>query len=263
MDAYTLVEPPVRRKLEELLLTWKEPPQTGLTTTPVFPVDVTRKIETALLKAKTLALQLEQRRQREMLVSGLVQRRHTPPTNYPNNQPEWNGNNTVRAINYSGSLAHSLQNMVNVYPTTGPSNQDILLGEIRNMLTIVTHTLLLHPADEAARTQATAINQLQSILQTSALPYDQIELVRQQLAALPIQQRPQRETATPPIPDLMQQDRNTDSLLQSLRAAGLHRTETTASPAPLIPTVQPLTINANAANLRKSDLELTTVSLQK
>ena len=87
--------------------------------------------------------------------------------------------------------------------------------------------------------------------------------MRQQLAALPIQQRPQRETATPPIPDLMQQDRNTESLFQSLRAAGLLRAETTATPIPPLPTVRPLAINANAANLRISDLELTSVSLQK
>ena len=257
MDAYTLVEPPVRRKLEELLSTWKEPPPTGLSTTPVFPVDVTRKIESALLKAKTVALQLEQRRQREMVASGLTQHRNTPPINYS----EWNGN-PVRA---TGVFAHSLQNMMNLYPPqTGPSNQDILLGEIRNMLTIVTHTLLLNPADEAARTQATALNQLQSILQTSALPYDQIESVRQQLAALPIQQRPQQQTTTPPIPDFLQQDQNTESLLQSLRAAGLLGAPgSIASPIPQIPTVQPLAINANAANLRNSDLELNSISLQK
>jgi pre-mRNA cleavage complex 2 protein Pcf11 len=94
MDSYTLVEPPVRRKLEELLSTWKEPPQIGLTTTPVFPVDVTRKIETALSKARNLALQLEQRRQREMVASGLAQQRNTPPITYP----EWNGNPVRAAV---------------------------------------------------------------------------------------------------------------------------------------------------------------------
>ena len=82
-------------------------------------------------------------------------------------------------------------------------------------------------------------------------------------ATVAIQKRPQRETATPPILDLMQQDQNTESLLQSLRAAGLLRTETTGSPVPPIPTVKPLAINANAANLRNSDLELTSSSLQK
>ena len=119
MDAYTLVEPPVRRKFEELLSTWKEPPATGLTSSPVFPADVTRKIETALLKAKTLALQLEQRRQREMIASGLIQHRNTPPVHL---HPEWNGN-PVRVFNDSGSLAYSFQNMVNVYPPSLPPLQ--------------------------------------------------------------------------------------------------------------------------------------------
>jgi pre-mRNA cleavage complex 2 protein Pcf11 len=82
MDAYTLVDISLRRKFEELLLTWKEPTSTG-NMTPIFPADVTRKIETALLRAKTLALQLEQRRQREVAASGLTQHRNTPTLNYP------------------------------------------------------------------------------------------------------------------------------------------------------------------------------------
>ena len=261
MDAYTLVEPPLRRKLEELLFTWKQPPPTGLTSSPVFPVDVTRKIETALLKAKTLAVQLEQRRQREMAASGLAHHQNGPPINYPN-QPGWNGN-PVRAFN--GSFAHSFQNMVNVYPPQmGPSNQDILLGEIRNLLTIVAHTLLLNPADEEAARQAAALNQLQTILQTSVLPYDQVEAVRQQLAALPIQQPRPQATATPPIPEPSPADRAADTLLESLRAAGLLGASiSTPPPVPQVPAVQPLAVNSNAANLRNSDLELTSSSLQK
>jgi pre-mRNA cleavage complex 2 protein Pcf11 len=86
MDAYTLVDISLRRKFEELLLTWKEPTSTG-NMAPVFPADVTRKLETALLRAKTLALQLEQRRQREMAASGLTQHRNTPILNY---QMGWN-----------------------------------------------------------------------------------------------------------------------------------------------------------------------------
>jgi pre-mRNA cleavage complex 2 protein Pcf11 len=261
MDAYTLVEPPVRRKFEELLSTWKEPPPGGMSSSPVFPVDVTRRIETQLLKAKTVALQLEQRRQREMAAAGLAPHRNTPPLNYPP-PTGWNGN-PVRAIN--GFIAHSFQNMVNVYPAqVGPSNQDILLGEIRDLLTSVTHTLLLNPADEAARSQATALNQLQNILQTSALPYEQIEAVRQQLASLPIlQNRPQR-TSTPPSVEFTQQDQNAESLLQSLQAAGLLRSSGNApTSAPQVVTVQPLAINPNTANLRNSDLELTSSSLQK
>ena len=94
MDAYTLVDPPVRRKFEELLHTWKEASPSGTTMTPVFPLDITRKIENALLKAKTLALQLEQRRQREIEAAGLSQHRNTPPINF---QPGWNSN-PVRGV---------------------------------------------------------------------------------------------------------------------------------------------------------------------
>jgi len=260
MDAYTLVEPPVRRKFEELLSTWKEPPPGGMSSSPVFPADVTRRIETQLLKAKTVALQLEQRRQREMAAAGLAQHRNTPPLNYPS-QTGWNGN-PVRAFN--GFITHSFQNMVNVYPPPmGPSNQDFLLGEIRDLLTTVTHTLQLNPADEAARSQATALNQLQTILQTSALPNEQIEAVRQQLASIPIvQNRPQR-TSTPPSIEFAQQDQNAESLLQSLQAAGLLRASGAPTSVPQVTTVQPLAINPNTANLRNSDLELTSSSLQK
>lgn len=263
MDAYTLVDSPLRRKFEELLPTWKEPPPAGMTATPVFPLDVTRRIESALLKAKTLALQLEQRRQREMEASGLAHHRNTPPSNYPN-QSGWNGN-SVRAINYSGSLAHSYQNMVNAYPhpQMGPSNQEVLLGEIRNLLTTVTHALLLNPTDEAARTQATALNQLQNILQTTTLPHDQIESVRQQLAALPLHQHGPQQTSTPPIPELTPHDQNAELLLQSLRDAGLLDAPIPTSAVSQLPTIKPLAINANAANLRNSDLEFTSSSLQK
>ena len=277
MDAYTLIEPPVRRKFEELLSTWKEPPPTGIYPMPVFPQDVTRKIETALLKAKTVALQLEQRRQREMAAAGLLQHRNTPPIPFTQQQqPEWGGN-LVRAHNYSVSTAYSLQSMVNTYPPpsvpsvsplvpSGPSNQEVLLAEIRNLLYAVSQTLLLNPADEAARTQAAALDQLQKILQTSVLPYDQVEAVRQQLAALPIAQQRPPQTTTPPIVESPPpaEDRNAESLLNSLRAAGLLGVPATStSSVPQIPMIQPLAVNTNAPNLRNSDLELTSASLQK
>jgi hypothetical protein len=139
-----------------------------------------------------------------------------------------------------------------VYPQAGPSNQDILLGEIRNLLTIVTHTVLLNPTDKASQTQLSALNQLQTILQTSALPYEQIEQVRQQLSSLAIHE-PQ-QTTTPPVPELGQ-GQEAETLLESLRAAGL------LGVAP-VPVVQPV-VTPNILNLRNSDLEMTSVSLQK
>ena len=63
MGAYSLVNQQTRRKLDEMLKTWKEPVPGSQETSPVFPHDTTRQIETALLKARTTALQLQQQNQ--------------------------------------------------------------------------------------------------------------------------------------------------------------------------------------------------------
>lgn len=62
MNAYTLVDAQTRRKLDEMLKTWKEPVPGSLDTRPVFPPDITRNIESALIKARTAALQQQQSR---------------------------------------------------------------------------------------------------------------------------------------------------------------------------------------------------------
>jgi pre-mRNA cleavage complex 2 protein Pcf11 len=60
MEAYAVVDSNTRRKMEEMLKTWKEPVPGSIDTRPVFPSDVTRPIETALIKARTSALQAHQ-----------------------------------------------------------------------------------------------------------------------------------------------------------------------------------------------------------
>ncbi|KAI1210430.1 uncharacterized protein F4807DRAFT_65863 [Annulohypoxylon truncatum] len=59
MDAYASVDMATRRKMDEMLRTWKEPVPGSLDTRPVFPPDVTRPIENALIKARTTALQTQ------------------------------------------------------------------------------------------------------------------------------------------------------------------------------------------------------------
>lgn len=60
MNAYTLVDSQTRKKLDEMLKTWKEPVPGSLDTRPVFPTEITRSIENALIKARTAALQQQQ-----------------------------------------------------------------------------------------------------------------------------------------------------------------------------------------------------------
>lgn len=73
MNAYSLVNTQVRKKLDEMLRTWKEPVPGSQDPRPVFPGETTRPIETALIKARTATAQLQQqqaRSQQEMLGRG-------------------------------------------------------------------------------------------------------------------------------------------------------------------------------------------------
>ena len=51
--------------MDEMLKTWKEPVPGSMDTRPVFPPEVTRPIENALIKARTSALHLEQQRSQQ------------------------------------------------------------------------------------------------------------------------------------------------------------------------------------------------------
>jgi pre-mRNA cleavage complex 2 protein Pcf11 len=57
MNAYTLVDGNVRKKLDETLKTWREPVPGSLSTTPVFRLDITQRIVDALSKARLAAQQ--------------------------------------------------------------------------------------------------------------------------------------------------------------------------------------------------------------
>ncbi|KAL2160220.1 hypothetical protein VTH06DRAFT_1393 [Thermothelomyces fergusii] len=60
MGAYTKVDNATRRKMDEMLKTWKEPVPGSLSTKPVFPLDQVRPIENALMAARNAAYAAQQ-----------------------------------------------------------------------------------------------------------------------------------------------------------------------------------------------------------
>lgn len=64
MGAYATVDPQTRRKMDEMLKTWKEPVPGSIDTRPVFPPDIVQPIENALIKIRTAALEAQQASQR-------------------------------------------------------------------------------------------------------------------------------------------------------------------------------------------------------
>ncbi|GAB1312995.1 mRNA 3' end processing factor [Madurella fahalii] len=60
MGAYTKVDNATRRKMDEMLKTWKEPVPGSISTKPVFPMELVRPIENALMAARSAALAAQQ-----------------------------------------------------------------------------------------------------------------------------------------------------------------------------------------------------------
>ena len=85
MNAYCLVDSAVRKKLDEMLKTWKSPVPGSQEKRPVFPPEITKNIENALIQAKTLALKQQQQQARNQ--QDMLRRRYpsaAPSTPYQN-----------------------------------------------------------------------------------------------------------------------------------------------------------------------------------
>lgn len=110
MEAYALVDNNVRRKMDEMLKTWKEPVPGSIDVRPVFPQDVTRPIENALIKARTSAIQATQeqaRTQQQYMGRGRpipspapYRETPTPPNTYRQPQYSAHGNMQNYPQNY-------------------------------------------------------------------------------------------------------------------------------------------------------------------
>lgn len=97
MNAYASVDNATRRKMDEMLKTWKEPVPGSVDPRPVFSIETVRPIENALIKARASAFQAQQEHMRtEQQLLGGRNRPHsatpyretsTPPGGRPGYPP--------------------------------------------------------------------------------------------------------------------------------------------------------------------------------
>ncbi|KFY18901.1 hypothetical protein V493_08271 [Pseudogymnoascus sp. VKM F-4281 (FW-2241)] len=236
MEAYALVDNNVRRKMEEMLKTWKEPVPGSIDTRPVFLPEVTRPIENALIKARTSAIQAHQeyaRSQQQPIsknraVPSPVPFRNTatPPLQNPS-QPFGQQQN-MGAGQYSGSQypatygAQQQQQQPAQYQpppaATQPwqsqpaqsrgygvldDNIDTLNSDIARLITAAKSEFAQNPYDGSIQTRLKALLDLQSILGSQKLPPDQIALIKDQVKALSAASKPQAPPSQPapaPVP---------------------------------------------------------------
>ncbi|GKZ36173.1 hypothetical protein AbraIFM66950_007080 [Aspergillus brasiliensis] len=218
MNAYTLVDSQTRKKLDEMLKTWKEPVPGSLDTRPVFPPEITRSIESALIKARTAALQQQQARtQQDILARGRV---GTPPAwNSTPTPPQGMGRHPPAASQalpmhyqrngsghgYPPSQGESYSSRGTPTPQAQQRSAEVdlkaLNRDIDALIATARNDFANNPLDPSIQQRLKALLDLQGILQRQELTQEQLKLVRDQVSALaPKPAMPAPQTMAPSVP---------------------------------------------------------------
>lgn len=199
MNVYTLVDGNTRRKLDEMLNTWKQPAPGSLDTRPVFPPDITRNIESALIKARTAALQQQQARAQPDIL-GRSRGNGTPTgwTNSPaqnmsrpsqNQYPNTGHSNPVSLLASACHMSLPDSKLICVSQTPPQTHrQDIDLSYLNRDVDALIASAKIDfansPFNPVSQQRLKALVDLQAILQKQQLAPDQLKLVRDQVSAL-------------------------------------------------------------------------------
>ncbi|RAL61575.1 hypothetical protein DID88_009614 [Monilinia fructigena] len=280
MEAYALVSHDVRRKMDEMLKTWKEPVPGSIDTRPVFPPEVTRPIENALIKARTSALQQEQLRTQQQLMSrgrsavGQAPYRNTPtppnssrqpvypPPGYPQQYPPpVNGQQYSNQTN--GHMQHGLPQRpppaVQQYSQPSGSSASWQQSQSQGYQSPeASAEFAQSPYDSSIQTRLKALLDLQTILQTQRLPSDQIAMIKDQVAQLSGASQPAPKIPSPrpaPVATPTPQTQPQPTLSSLLGPGGLAALLARQAASSQIPTPPPLK-QLSQSNLLNQKLSL-------
>lgn len=241
MNAYTQVDSSTRRKLDEMLKTWKEPVPGSLDTRPVFASEITRGIESALIRARTAALKTNPPGPQDFLHRGRAN--GTPPgwTNSPT-PPHGMPRQPTHPYPNNGQ-APSLNHRADADLESLNRDLDALVASARL-------EFANSPFHQPSQQRLKALLDLQGILQKQQLTPDQMKLVRAQLSALAVPQPtpsappptaappPPAPVSTPPVQSTsqpLQQLLNPGTLAELIKATSVQ--QPTPPPLPSMPQV--------------------------
>ncbi|KAL8696912.1 MAG: hypothetical protein Q9224_002556 [Gallowayella concinna] len=223
MNAYASVQAPIRKKLDEMVKTWKEPVPGSSDMRPVFPADITRPIETNLIKFRTLAFQAAQQQQRQQ--GPIMSQGMNPPYAVAAAQPDWRNTatppqtsgyyppaNTQGYPQPNGYAQRPNYPSNNHYPHPQPTPpiyqppyqapapytyqpppmQDLnaLHRDIDSLIATTKVEFAARHWDTGLQTKLKALLDLQSIMRNQQLPPNQIQAIRDQVSQLAQSQPP-------------------------------------------------------------------------
>lgn len=243
MESYSVVDHGVRRKMEEMLKTWKDPVPGSMDTRPVFSHELVRPIENALIKARAASMpqQTQQGAMPGRPRSAMFPNRNTPtppgmrgyagPAGNFQQQPHpfANGGHPGEPVaGYPGQQVsfislnhvsllldiHSDHVCIQPAPYPPPSNSapynstpapfpqaaqgpygsglplpsgisvETLSSDIQNLIVAMRAEFSQNPHDSGAQSRLKALLDLQSVVQHSNLPPDQLELIKNKVTEL-------------------------------------------------------------------------------
>ncbi|KAF1961485.1 hypothetical protein CC80DRAFT_543833 [Byssothecium circinans] len=218
MDAYLVMSESMRKAMEGLLRTWKQPVPESTDMRPVFPPEVTGDIENALNKIRSAVQQTPIGRPTHALpprpaTNTAWRNTPTPPQNGnryaapqdPRARPpfvptpqQYNGYPPMPGSNPYGTPQPQS------FPSPMSSNDlEDLKAEVGKLISNSQQAFAYNPADTALQTKLQALLQLKKVLDTQTLPPQQLEAVRMQVRALAPPPAPTPAPApvfVPPVP---------------------------------------------------------------
>ncbi|KAL6875870.1 hypothetical protein HDV57DRAFT_161019 [Trichoderma longibrachiatum] len=240
MESYAVVDHGIRRKMEEMLKTWKDPVPGSLDTRPVFSHELVRPIENALMKVRAASMP----QPAQSAIPGRPRsamfppHRNTPtppgmrgfagqPGNFPPQpHPFSNGGHPgepvpghvplpgQQPVPYIPPSATASYNSTPVpfhapygsgLPMPSGISVETLSGDIQKLIVAMRAEFSQNPHDGGVQSRLKALLDLQNAVQHANLPPDQLELIKNkvtELAAVTLRAPLARNsaTATPPIP---------------------------------------------------------------
>ncbi|KAI9155389.1 DNA replication ATPase [Paramyrothecium foliicola] len=239
MESYAVVDNNIRKKMEEMLRTWKDPVPGSLDTRPVFSHELVRPIENALMKARAASMPPQQGQLAGRPRSAMMPHRDTPtppgmrhtgtPTGYPAQHYPQHGAMPGQ-VPYPGqphgayyppqtsSQPTGSNPALHQLPGSGPHGSGVvgppapagvsvetLSNDIQNLIVAMRVEFSHNPHDASIQNRLKALLDLQGVLQHTSLPPDQLELIKNkvtELAAVTMRANP-AQTSTPvpaPVP---------------------------------------------------------------
>lgn len=251
-----MVDNPVRKRMEDMLKTWKDPVPGSMDTRPVFSHELVRPIENALMRARAASMP-------QSAIAGrgrgaMMPHRNTPtppgmrgypmgdgqghpqnggqiPGQYAN-QPQVSCTFCPMRFQVSNRSQGNQYRQITPqpgqpqgpYPPPGQygagmpgTNVDKLNQDIQNLIVATQAEFSQNPHDASIQTRLKALMDLQGVLQRSTLPPDQLELIKNRVNELAAVTKPQ---AAPSYTG--------QSLLPTRPSSGQYQQVTQPSPPP-------------------------------